>query len=134
LICINLTAAQRAIVLGRKDMGALMNTVSANSIVLGMAVLLLLLAMIGYGLFVEFRRMLRYDGRLRLRRMLVRNGVAPSAVANEYYAVARATRRCVACADKARCDAWLAAHQREGFEAFCPNASFIAHSAQRVHA
>ena len=62
--------------------------------------------------------------------MLVRNGVRPSAVANEYYAVAHATRRCVACADKARCDAWLAAHRREGYEHFCPNAAFIAHSAR----
>ena len=110
-----------------------MDTVSANSIVLGMAALLLL-AFIGYGLFVESRRMLQYDGRLRLRRMLVRNGVRPSSVANEYYAVARATRRCVACADKSRCDAWLAAHQRKGFEAFCPNASFIAHSAHSARA
>lgn len=116
-------------------MGALMDMVSANSIVLGMAVLLLLLlAMIGYGLFVESGRMLRDDGRLRLRRMLVRNGVRPGAAATGYYAVARATRRCVACADKARCDAWLAAHQRKGFEAFCPNASFIACSAHNVHA
>lgn len=107
-----------------------MDTASANSIVLAMAALLLLLALIGYGLFVESRRMLRDDGRLRLKRMLVRNGVRPSAVANEYYAVARATRRCVACADKARCDAWLAAHRREGYEDFCPNAAFIAHNAR----
>jgi len=111
-------------------MGDFMDTASANSIVLGMAALLLLLAMIGYGLFVESRRMLRDDGRLRLRRMLVRNGVRPSSVANEYYEVARATRRCVACADKARCDAWLASHQHKGYEAFCPNAGFIAHSAR----
>ena len=113
-----------------KDMGDLMDTVSANGIVLGMAALLLLVVMMGYGLFVESRRMLRDDGRLRLRRMLVRNGVRPGSVANEYYAIAHATRRCVACVDKARCDAWLAAHRREGFEAFCPNASFIAHSAR----
>ena len=111
------------------DMGDLMDTVSANSIVLGMAALLLL-AFIGYGLFVESRRMLQYDGRLRLRRMLVRNGVRPSSVADEYYAVARATRRCVACADKARCDAWLASHRRDGFDAFCPNAAFISRHAR----
>ena len=30
--------------------------------------------------------------------------------------------------------AWLAAHQRKGFEAFCPNASFIAHSAHSARA
>jgi hypothetical protein len=91
---------------------------------------LLLLGVIGYGLFVESRRMLRDDGRLRLRRMLVRNGVRPATVADEYYEAARATRRCVACADKARCDAWLASHRRDGFDAFCPNAAFISRHAR----
>jgi hypothetical protein len=74
--------------------------------------------------------MLRDDGRLRLRRMLARNGVRPAAAANEYLEAARATRRCVACADKARCDAWLASHRREGFDAFCPNAAFISRHAR----
>jgi hypothetical protein len=101
-----------------------MDAASANGIVLGMAALLLL-GTIGYGVFVESRRMLRDDGRLRLRRMLVRNGVRPATVAGEYCETARATRRCVGCADKARCDAWLASHRREGFDAFCPNAAFI---------
>jgi hypothetical protein len=91
---------------------------------------LLLLGVIGYGLFVESRRMLRDDGRLRLRRMLVRNGVRPATVADEYYEAARATRRCVACADKARCDAWLASRRRDGFDAFCPNAAFISRHAR----
>lgn len=105
-----------------------MDAASANGIVLGMAALLLL-GFIGY-LFVESRRMLRDDGRLRLRRMLVRNGVRPATVASEYYETARATRRCVACADKARCDAWLASHRRGGFDAFCPNAAFISRHAR----
>ena|SRR5512134_117522 len=113
----------------RKDKGDLMDAPSVNGIVLGMGALLLL-SLISYGLFVQFQRMLRDDGRLRLRRMLVRHGVRPSAVANEYYEIARATRRCVACADKARCDAWLASHSREGSEAFCPNAAFISRSAR----
>lgn len=106
-----------------------MDAISANGIVLGMGALLLL-GLVGYGMFVESLRMLRDDGRLRLRRMLVRHGVPPSAVANEYSEVARATRRCVACADKARCDAWLASHRHEGSEAFCPNAAFISRSAR----
>jgi hypothetical protein len=106
-----------------------MDAASANGIVLGMGALLLLGA-IGYGVFVESRRMLHDDGRLRLRRMLVRNGVRPATVASEYYETARATRRCVACADKARCDAWLASHRRDGFDAFCPNAAFISRHAR----
>lgn len=113
----------------RKDKGDFMDATSLNGIVLGIGALLLL-GFVGYGVFVEARRMLRDDGRLRLRRMLVRHGVPPAAVANEYYEVARATRRCVACADKARCDAWLAAHRREGSEDFCPNAAFISRSAR----
>jgi hypothetical protein len=76
-----------------------MDAASANGIVLGMAALLLL-GVIGYGVFVESRRMLHDDGRLRFRRMLVRNGVRPATVANEYYETARATRRCVACAER----------------------------------
>jgi Family of unknown function (DUF6455) len=105
-----------------------LEVVMANVIALG--IVLLLLGLFGYAILVESRRLLRDDGRLRLRRMLVRNGVRPAAVATEYHEMARATRRCVACADKARCDAWLAAHRHEGFEAFCPNAAFISRSAR----
>jgi hypothetical protein len=112
-----------------KEKGDFMDAASVGGIVLGMGALLLL-GLVGYGVLVESRRMLRGDGRLRLTRMLVRHGVAPSAVANEYNEVARATRRCVACADKSRCDAWLASHRREGSGAFCPNAAFISRSAR----
>jgi hypothetical protein len=108
-----------------------MDAASANGIVLGMTAILLL-AVVGYGIFVESRRILRDDGRLRLRRMLARNGVRSASVATEYYEIARATRRCVACADKARCDAWLASHRHEGFDAFCPNAAFISNHARQA--
>jgi hypothetical protein len=83
-----------------------------------------------YAMFASAWRMLHDDGRLRMRRVLARRGVSLAAVGGTCDA-ARATRRCVACADKAQCDAWLASHRREGFEAFCPNAGFIAHSAHR---
>jgi len=79
-------------------------------------------------LFAVPSRMLHDDGRLRLRRMLVRRGVSIAAAAAVVGddELARATRCCVACADKARCDAWLASRAREGFEAFCPNADLVA--------
>ena len=64
-------------------------------------------------------------------RMLARKGVAMSAAEASAYEMALATRRCVACADKAQCDTWLAAHRREGFEGFCPNASLIERCARR---
>jgi len=84
-----------------------------------------------YAVFAQSWRMLHDDGRLRLRRMLARKGVAMSAAEASAYEMALATRRCVACADKAQCDTWLAAHRREGFEGFCPNASLIERCARR---
>jgi hypothetical protein len=84
-----------------------------------------------YAVFAQSWRMLHSDGRLRLRRMLARNGVPMAAADASDYEMACATRRCVACADKPQCDAWLAARKREGFEAFCPNADLIARCARR---
>ena len=84
-----------------------------------------------YAIFAQSWRILHNDGRLRLRRMLARNGVAMATVGASDDDMARATRRCLACADKAQCDAWMAAHQREGYEGFCPNADLIARCAQR---
>lgn len=84
-----------------------------------------------YAIVAQSWRMLHDDGRLRLRRMLARNGVPMAAADASDYEMACATRRCVGCADKPQCDAWLAAHRREGFEAFCPNADLIARCAHR---
>ena len=84
-----------------------------------------------YAVFAQSWRMLHNDGRLRLRRMLARNGIAMGAADASSYEMALATRRCVACADKAQCDTWLAAHRREGFETFCPNANLIARCSHR---
>jgi len=84
-----------------------------------------------YAVFAQSWRMLHDDGRLRLRRMLARNGIAMGAADASSYEMALATRRCVACADKAQCDTWLAAHRREGFETFCPNANLIARCSHR---
>jgi len=121
LICIKPPAGEDAMV-------AQMGVPMANIITLGTA--LLLFGLFGFAMYLESRRMLRDDGRLRLRRMLARRRVHLAADAAGNYASARATRRCVACVDKAQCDAWLASHQREGSEAFCPNASFIYHAAR----
>lgn len=92
------------------------------------------LAVVGlflYAIFAQSWRILHSDGRLRLRRMLARNGVHMAAAEASDYEMAFATRRCLACADKAQCDAWLAARRREGYEGFCPNADLIARCAHR---
>jgi hypothetical protein len=34
-------------------------------------------------------------------------------------------RRCVGCAEAARCRSWLDAGRREGYDAFCPNAGYV---------
>lgn len=39
---------------------------------------------------------------------------------------ALAVRRCTRCAARQRCREWLASGVREGYQAFCPNAAFIA--------
>lgn len=44
--------------------------------------------------------------------------------------VSVALERCAECAAKARCAQWLASGEREGYDAFCPNATFF----QRVTA
>jgi hypothetical protein len=84
-----------------------------------------------YAVFAQSWRMLHDDGRLRLRRILARNGVRMAAAGASNYEMACATRRCVGCAGKRQCDAWLAARRREGFERFCPNADLIARCAHR---
>ena len=37
-----------------------------------------------------------------------------------------AARACMRCTARARCEAWLASPRRDGYEAFCPNAGYIA--------
>jgi hypothetical protein len=108
-----------------KAYGALVDADSFNGMVLAVIAALVFGVML-YSIFAASIRMLQDDGRLRLRRMLARRGVSLAAADGGIYEIARATRRCVGCADKAQCDAWLAARRREGFEAFCPNAAFIA--------
>jgi len=61
-----------------------------------------------------------------MARMLARQGVeipAESTLAAE--AGGRAVLRCTMCSETARCERFLATDDKEGFEAFCPNAGFI---------
>lgn len=87
----------------------------------------LVLGAIAYSIAITFRRMLHDDGRLRLRRVLARQGMTLAAAPASDCEKALAARACVACGEKARCDAWLASRRRAGFAAFCPNAERIGH-------
>lgn len=66
------------------------------------------------------------DPRLRLVEMLDRQGVKLGDDLSRIHADATATRTCVFCDTKQECDAWLASGRKKGFEAFCPNAAYIA--------
>jgi hypothetical protein len=66
------------------------------------------------------------EPRLRLVDMLERKGVKLGDDLWQIRADAVATRTCVFCRSKEECDAWLASGRTEGFEAFCPNAGYIA--------
>ncbi len=66
------------------------------------------------------------DPRLRLVEMLERRGLKLGDELSRVHADALATRACVYCSSKEECDAWLASARSEGFEAFCPNAAYIA--------
>jgi len=84
------------------------------------------LGTIAYAFAATCWRMLHDDGRLRLRRLLARAGTSLAAAPASDCEKARAARTCVACGEKARCDAWLASRRRDGYAAFCPNALRIA--------
>ena len=93
---------------------------------------LLVLAALGYGTLTMCQRIRQNGGRLRLHSMMQRYGASlPRAVADSSYPATLAVRRCVACSQAVRCDAWLASGKRAGAERFCPNATFVRAAASR---
>ena len=100
-----------------------MSSLSAYAVI---AFSILFFSAVAYATWVVARRIVHDDGRLRLEPMMDRHGASLRAsVEDGSYQAALATRRCVTCADKARCDAWLASGRSEGAEEFCPNAAFV---------
>jgi hypothetical protein len=69
---------------------------------------------------------------LPLDEMLRRQGADPDReerLASGDFAVA--IGRCLNCNATQQCRAWLDSGKQAGFEAFCPNAKYVAHTAQR---
>ena len=64
---------------------------------------------------------------LQLGEMLYRqgDGVARAAIAPGGRDFAIAVRGCVGCKEAARCREWLDSGERDGYQAFCPNAGFV---------
>lgn len=63
-----------------------------------------------------------------MARMMARQGVAAADSAETSYnaeAAAQAVRRCAMCRAVEQCERFLTMGDREGFEAFCPNANYI---------
>jgi len=94
--------------------------------------LLVVLAVVGvsagaYTVTSSALRMLRYDGRLRLSEALHGQGLALPELHSDIAmrALGIATRRCVTCAEHARCDRLLAAGDWTMLREICPNTSYI---------
>lgn len=104
-----------------------------NALESTLPMLLVVLAVVGvsagaYAVMNSALRMLRYDGRLRLSEALHGQGLALPEVHSDasVRALGIATRRCVTCAEHARCDAVLAAGDWKMLPEICPNTSYIA--------
>jgi hypothetical protein len=80
-----------------------------------------------YAAAVSGWRMLRHDGRLRLtealqgQRLALPESERPAAVR----ALGTATRRCILCAEHARCDKALEAGDWNTLREICPNTAYI---------
>jgi hypothetical protein len=80
-----------------------------------------------YAAIVVGRRLFRDDGRLRLVEAVRGQGRVLPEPENEAagHGIARAARRCVACAAHAQCDELLAARDWKALRAICPNTDYI---------
>ena len=103
-----------------------------NAIEPTLPMLLVLLAVVAvctaaYTTGASLLRMLRYDGRLRLSEALQGQGLALPEVHSDasVRALGIATRRCITCAEQARCDNALAAGDWTMLREICPNTSYI---------
>ena len=106
------------------------------SIALGLiGALAFVLGAILYAVLASAWRIEHDGGKLRLHRMLRRQGVSPELMADAGHQGATAIRRCIACAHKEECDRWLASGSNAGSHGsvigFCPNAGFILRLARR---
>ena len=72
-------------------------------------------------------RLLRYDGRLRLHDAVEGQSLALPQLDNDrsVMALAGATRRCMLCAEHARCDKALDAGDWNTLREICPNTAYI---------
>jgi hypothetical protein len=100
----------------------------AVATVLTGAVFVAFAAILGHALWAMWRTAMREQRPLLMPRMLERQGVPLADAANlwTFERAANAARRCTMCRDKRACEAWLARGATAGYEAFCPNADFIA--------
>lgn len=92
-----------------------------------LGVIAVLLAFALYAAVVTGRRMMRADGRLRLFDAVRGQDLALPGPQNEtaVHDAALAVRRCVVCAQHARCDTLLAARDWNALREICPNTAYI---------
>lgn len=99
-----------------------------------LAVSLIIIGTVVYAMVASAWHVMHDDGELRLQHMLKRNHATLDLATGGFgsYQAAVAVRRCVACPDKAGCDAWLASSRAEGTPPFCPNADFVQRAARKT--
>jgi hypothetical protein len=101
-------------------------TETVASVLVG-AALVAVVAIVGRALWSMWRATMSDRQPVLMHRMLERQGVR-IAGSEDYWTLeqaARASRRCVNCRELEACQAWLDRGETAGYEAFCPNASFI---------
>ena len=86
-----------------------------------------LLVLIGLAAIIAAQWRNLPDGPVPLYEMLRRQSdrAAGMAIASGSRDFAFAIRRCVGCAARSECRAWLDSGRREGFEKFCANADYV---------
>lgn len=92
-----------------------------------MTATLFLAAAFAAALALAARRSIAPRERLRFAHMVERAGVGPGSLGQRgiLWEISRAAQTCARCPRGVQCQAWLDAGQRDGFDAFCPNAGLV---------
>jgi hypothetical protein len=87
--------------------------------------LLFLLATVAPALYALRMRISGGEQKLEFWRALQRRGLSAADASADPGALKVALRRCTLCPSVDMCNEWLASREREGLEAFCPNAAYL---------
>ena len=90
-----------------------------------LAFVLFIAAVTAPALYGLWRRVMSENSDLQLWPVMARKGLGPHDAAGKERELVIAARKCLACNNTSRCDAWLASGHKDGLEAFCWNHAFF---------